>query len=129
MARILVVEDEDDLRAVIRKILELDEHVVMTASNGWHATKILDDVGADLILTDVYMPDVGGVELIRRLQHLQKDAPVIVMSSGGWEEKGDVLERARAAGATATLEKPFDVKTLRKLVRRVLESSGTEAIR
>jgi len=128
MARILVVEDEDDLRAVIRKILELDEHVVVTASNGWHATKIVENVRIDLILTDVYMPDVGGVELIHRLRHLQRTTPVIVMSAGGWEDKADVLARARTAGATATLEKPFDVRTLRKLVRRVLSSSATEAI-
>ncbi len=128
MARILLVEDEDDLRDVIRKILELDGHDVVTAANGWQGIKMLDEIGADLVLTDAFMPDVGGVELVHRLRHLQKSAPVIVMSGGGWEDKADVLDRARAAGAVATLEKPFDVKTLRALVRRVLASPESEAI-
>lgn len=123
MVRILVAEDQDDLRAVIRKILELDDHEVITAADGWRAVRALEEGGADLILTDVYMPDVGGVELILRLQHLEETAPVIVMSGGGWEDRADVLERARSVGAVATLEKPFDVKTLRNLVRLVLDGS------
>lgn len=128
MARILLVEDEDDLRDVIRKILELDGHDVVTAANGWQGIKMLDEIGASLVLTDAFMPDVGGVELVHRIRHLQKSAPVIVMSGGGWEDKADVLDRARAAGAVATLEKPFDVKTLRALVRRVLASPESEEI-
>ncbi|MDX1568322.1 MAG: response regulator [Longimicrobiales bacterium] len=114
------MEDEDDLRDVIRKILELDDHDVITAANGWEGVRMLEEIGADLILTDAYMPDVGGIELVVRLRHLNESVPVIVMSGGGWEDKTEVLERARAEGAAATLEKPFDVRTLRRLVRRLL---------
>ncbi|MFW6199063.1 MAG: response regulator [Gemmatimonadota bacterium] len=126
MARILLVEDEEDLRDVIRKILELDDHDVITAGNGWEGIKMLEDLGADVILTDAYMPDVSGIELVVRLRHLDESVPVIVMSGGGWEDKTDVLDRARAAGAAATLEKPFDVRTLRNLVGRLLNQASDD---
>ena len=124
MADLLVVEDDEAVRSAVGRILREAGHSVAVAEDGAAALSHFESQPVDLIVTDVYMPDMDGVEFLIRLGQLETTVPVVVISGGGWASAGDVLERARALGAAATIEKPFDPDGLIGVVEAVLERSG-----
>jgi len=130
MANILVVDDEVEVGAVIRRVLERAGHTVSVANN---ATAGLDAVvrqSPDVVITDVIMPKVNGVELIKVLRERYPGIRVIAISGGGSfgpvAYKPDAisthayLAAAREAGAEVILTKPFDLTDLIAAVRRLL---------
>ena len=99
MAEILIVDDEPDVRFVLRLAFEAAGHRIVEAHQGVAALERVDDSRPDLVVTDIMMPVLGGLELIRRLRSNPGTAtiPILVLSS-----------RATAAsGADAALAKPF----------------------
>lgn len=124
MTTILVVDDHKTLRYVMRRILQLDGHDVLIAENGWEALEILREQRVDAVVSDIHMPDIGGLEFIRRLNHLGDETPVVVVTGGGWSSPGRLLEKATSVGAAATLAKPFGAHELMDAVQGVLGESG-----
>ena len=120
MAVILVVDDEDTLRKNLARFLTGLGHEVRTASNGRDALVMLDEVPIDLLVTDINMPEMDGIEVIRALRARGATFPVIAMSGGGVFDKALLLGSAGALGAAATLDKPFELQALRLEVERVL---------
>ena len=120
MARILVVDDEIGIRAAIQRALEPAGHEVMLAVDGLDAARVIREVGADLALIDVHMPNMDGIELLITLQAVAPAMPVVVMSGGDRSRPPGVLTDATSMGATGILRKPFTLGELREAVTRAL---------
>ena len=117
MAKILLIDDYADLRTLVKRILEHDGHKVTVAESGRMGTNNIEDESFasafDIIITDIAMPDVGGIETIKLLKHANPKAKVIVMSGGGHTAPPDsCLQMAQGMGADLTIAKPFSVAAL-----------------
>lgn len=121
MASILLVDDNDQLRSLIERSLKAAGHEVVTAANGKSALAILPTVKYDLVLTDIVMPDMEGLELIRSIRKANPGAKIIAMSGGGRGTADDYLTLAKNFGAAATLEKPFNIDVLTQTIDSVLK--------
>jgi CheY-like chemotaxis protein len=120
MARILVVDDEGGVRSVIRRVLETRGHTVVEAGDGRTALALQAQEPVDLVITDLFMPDVDGLEVVRELRVRGPDVPVLVLSGGDTTGKMDLLQVAEAMGAKRVLSKPFEVDELLKEVEDAL---------
>lgn len=108
MARILLVEDNRQLRSMLRDLLRAAGHAVTEAENGRVAIACLRGAGFDLLVTDVLLPEADGTEVIKVAATLQDDMPIIAMSGGGRELPAVVaLALTEAMGAHRALFKPF----------------------
>jgi two-component system response regulator FlrC len=122
MARILVADDEPGLREFITDALELDSHVVVAAPDGRAAAKLLDERGFDLVITDLKMPGLDGMALLRKVRAEQPETEVIVMTAHGTV---DNAVEAMKLGAFEYLQKPLSgPDELRLLVSRAIERRG-----
>jgi PAS domain S-box-containing protein len=121
--RVLVVEDEDAVRTLAKRILTEGGYRVIAASRGAEALELLKDPGQefDLLISDVVMPEMRGVELVRRAAELRPDLPVLMMS-GYTTPLGD--EDRRAMAEAPLLEKPFSRRDLLGEVRALLDERG-----
>ena len=121
MARILVIDDEPSVRATVAKFLAIDGHQVLQAEDGASAFKIIGGrTPVDLVISDVYMDGMDGMELTARLQQLPSKPLLIIMSGGGHKGVTDLLVEAGHMGAAATLAKPFTRDELLKVVSDLL---------
>jgi len=122
MARILVADDEPGLREFICDSLELDDHTVVPAKDGREAAKLLDERGFDLVLTDLKMPGLDGMGILRKVRAEQPEVEVIMMTAHGTV---DNAVEAMKLGAFEYLQKPISgPDELRLLVGRALERRG-----
>lgn len=118
-ARVLVVEDEDSIRRVLRIALASQGHSVREAANGRDALAAIADEGADLLLIDLNLPDLDGIEVLRRVRAGSR-VPVIVLSVRASErDKVRLLD----AGANDYVTKPFGIDELLARVRNVLRGA------
>ena len=121
MARILVVDDDMSIRALLREILEEDGHQVDEAADGKQGVASYRTKPVDLVITDMLMPEKDGVELIMELQENFPDIKIIAMSGGGRGLDAQFsLRVAKDFGAIQQLEKPFTAKQVLATVQRVL---------
>lgn len=119
---ILIVDDEEQLKDLIAAILSGAGYKVFATENGEDALKILDGHDVDLIITDIIMPDMEGIEFINIVKSERKlPAKIIAMSGSGREST--YLKMALTIGANATLEKPFSVAELLDVVKKVLNKT------
>lgn len=115
---ILIVDDSKVIRSVIRKTLDmcgLDINELYEASNGKEALDILGENWIDLILADLNMPVMGGVEMIERMSDdgLLKTIPVIVVSTEGSETR---IEELKSRGVRAFIRKPFTPEIIKSVI-------------
>jgi len=120
---ILVVEDEDAIRAMLVMVLEQAGFKSIAATDAEDAQKILDDSSPDLILLDWMLPGISGVEWLRRLKKepMYRDLPIILLTARGEEED---KVRGLGCGADDYMTKPFSPKELVARIRAVLRRSG-----
>ena len=119
MSKVLVIDDEPGIRTVMCSALESAGYEVVAFAEGGGAIEHVREESADLLITDIFMPEVEGLETIREIRRLRPDMPIIAIS--GIEIEGaDYLGFARKFGAVATLKKPFWPADLLDLVSRVL---------
>jgi CheY-like chemotaxis protein len=118
---VLVVEDEDALREVTRRILARNGHTVLTASSGAEAIQMSEehDGAIHLLLTDVVMPQMLGKEVAERVRAIRRDIPVLFMS--GYAQPVLASQGTMDDGVTL-LEKPFTEASLMAMVRKVLDA-------
>lgn len=107
MARILVIDDDEDVRQMLRRILEHAGHEVVEADNGAVGVKLFREEPSDLVITDIIMPEKEGIETIRDLRKLQKEVKIVAISGGGRVGPSDYLTAAKMLGAMKTFSKPF----------------------
>jgi DNA-binding NtrC family response regulator len=120
MARILVVDDEIGIRGAIQRALQRAGHEIMLAVDGLEAARTIREVGADLALIDIHMPNMDGMELLITFQAIAPTMPVVVMSGGDRNRRMGLLGDATSMGATGILTKPFTLGELRDVVTRAL---------
>jgi CheY-like chemotaxis protein len=116
MARILIIDDDTELRAVLRMALEEAGHQVAEAADGAKGIKAYRQRPADLILCDLVMPGKEGLETIRELRTQFTDARIVAMSGGTM----NFLPIASVLGSARTLRKPFDIASLLEVVDETL---------
>ncbi len=107
MARILIIDDEDELRSMLRQMLEQAGYEVTEAVNGAEGIQLYEQDTHDLIITDIIMPEKEGVETIIALRRADPDLPIIAISGGGRLDATDFLTMTKKLGARRTLSKPF----------------------
>ena len=115
---ILIVEDNPDAREMVSILLAAEGYSVSTAEDGQQALDLVKDSPPDLIITDIQMPKVDGIEMIKRIRELfkSKPMPIVVMSAFGNGKTRDAIE----AGANRSAPKPMQVDSLLNLVRQLL---------
>src|SRR5262249_53393326 len=129
MPRILIVDDELSMRQFLTHLFQRDGHAIRVAENGRKAMAMLREQPADVIISDVKMPDMGGIELLRAARELQPDIEVIMMTAFANEE---TAHEAFLLGAFDFVHKPFDNELLKEKVARALakieQAKKTEAL-
>lgn len=131
MVRILIVEDSPAMRTYVRSALEGapelgDDLEIAEASSGFDALRLLPRNAYDLVITDINMPDINGLELVRFVRqnaHLRRVALLIISTQSSERDKARVM----ALGADAFLAKPFTPESLRSAVARSLGARGSQA--
>ncbi|MDJ0522434.1 MAG: response regulator [Planctomycetota bacterium] len=118
--RILVVDDDENVRKPLARFLERSGYDVLAAQDGEEAESLVLSQRPDIVITDVAMPGVNGLELCRRLKRESPDMPIVLMS--GWTSGVDPA-RARRAGATALLAKPFALQQVSELLNSIEEAA------
>jgi len=121
MTRILLVEDDDDVREMVYQILTREGYEVEQTANGRLALESFQKNPADLVITDLIMPEKEGLEMIRDLVNGYTGVKIIAISGGGRLDPGDYLRTARVFGARKTIHKPFGRSELLDTVKAVLE--------
>ena len=119
MANILLVDDERSIRSLLRAVLEKDRHHIYEAPNGRLGLQVYGDSSVDLIITDLTMPEMDGLDMISELTRRFSNVKVIAMTGG--LDSGTRLAAARLLGARLTLQKPFDLDAFLSAVRSELE--------
>jgi len=121
MAHILVVEDDLQFRQMLVHMLVKDSHQITLASNGMEAMQFMEKLQPDLILTDILMPQMDGVEIILALSQCNSSIPIIAMSGGRRAISSQFnLESASLLGVKAVLTKPFSHADLRRVIGTML---------
>jgi len=116
--RVLVVDDEAGLRTTLAANLELDGFEVVEAEDGAQALARAREQDFDVVLTDIRMPGMSGVELFRQLQRMRPGIPVLLMTGFAIE---NVVRDALREGAYMVVPKPFDVERLSSSLRRAID--------
>ena len=117
--RILVVDDDADMRLTLKLALELAGYTVEVAANGREALEVQRRQPAEVLITDIFMPDTDGFEAIDAFRREFPQTRIVVVSGGAQLSKRDYLPDAELLGADATLQKPFDVDALLDLLHRL----------
>jgi CheY-like chemotaxis protein len=123
MPHILVIEDDLDFREPLVKMLTNDGHTVAIAGDGRVALSLLKTLRPDLIITDILMPNMDGIETIMEMSHSGSATPIIAMSGGRRSITTEfMLDSAKLMGVKATLAKPFSRADLRRAINEALAS-------
>jgi two-component system response regulator VicR len=118
MARILVVDDEAMIRDFVTLVLAASGHEVLSARDGIQGLQAFKESTPDILLTDIMMPGMDGLELLQEVFHSNSRPKIIAMSGDG--AQGNILGRAEKLGADKTLAKPFTFGELTSAVKAVL---------
>jgi two-component system response regulator PilR (NtrC family) len=121
MADLLVVDDEQSYRQLLKLVFESEGKKVLTASSGTEALKILQNESVQVVISDVRMPDMDGIQLLRAVRRLSSNIGIIMMTAFA------TIETAREAfklGADDFIQKPFDIEELQLIVRKTLEKQA-----
>lgn len=116
--RILIAEDEQVLLDLLKVLLEMidDEFEVYSANNGREALELINGLDIDLLITDIKMPEMDGLELIREMQNKYPSIKILAMSGIG----DQYLKAAKSFGASYVFNKPFERDKLTSAVNKVL---------
>lgn len=120
MKQILVIDDERQVRAMLRLALERTGYAVVEASDGKEGIRLYREKLCDLIITDLIMPEKEGIEIIRELKQEFPDIKIIAMSGGGLVSPDNYLYIAGKLGARRTFAKPVDRGELLNAVEELL---------
>jgi DNA-binding NtrC family response regulator len=120
MVRILVIDDQESIRRVVRRALEGEGHQVMDAGDGEMGMRVLERHGADIVITDIFMPGQDGIVTLREIRKKFASLKVIVMSGGDSTGMLDLRKDAELLGAVKSIQKPFTAREIIDAVRSVL---------
>ncbi|MEQ2007601.1 MAG: response regulator [Limisphaerales bacterium] len=119
MARILIADDEEDVRTLLRRALTIAGHEVQVAKDGNEALAILRTATVDVAVVDLYMPGKDGIETILDVRRRYADIKIIAITGSAPKTGPPVLAMAQKLGAHLTLAKPFSVEELMTALKQV----------
>jgi len=123
MARILIIDDESQIRSMLRLMLERVGYEIAEAPDGIEGIRQYRENPADLIITDLIMPNKDGIGMIIDLKKEFPKVKIIAMSGGGVNRPEGYLDGAKKLGATRTLTKPIDREEMLKAVKDTLKDT------
>lgn len=127
MARILVIDDQKEILDLLRRYLTATGHEVVTADSGHAGRKLFEQSPVDVVVTDIFMPDQDGLEMIMAMRRHYPEVKVIAISGGGTLGNIDILQAAQRLGASAVFEKPFDLVQLADKIRALTDGSDASS--
>ncbi|HTC25322.1 MAG TPA: response regulator [Gemmatimonadales bacterium] len=127
MLRILLIEDDRPIRELLTRMLVAAGHHVTPASNGDEGLAVWRDQGADVVLTDIQMPGISGIEVMRQLRTAAPKLPIIAVSGGARSSDIDLLGKAGLVGTVGLLQKPFTGATLQAAITEALRQAESSS--
>jgi two-component system nitrogen regulation response regulator NtrX len=121
MSRILVIDDERSIRNTLKDILEFEKYQVELAEDGFKALELLKTSDFDVILCDIKMPGMDGIEVLHKLEEIKPDIPVVMISGHG---NIDTAVESIKKGAFDFIEKPLDLNRLLITLRNAMDKSS-----
>ncbi|PCJ21262.1 MAG: hypothetical protein COB02_01375 [Candidatus Cloacimonadota bacterium] len=124
MANILIVDDQRIQRVVLEATLRHGSHTIFQADNGTNALIEYNKNQIDIVITDVLMPDMNGIELCFKIREINPDAKIIVISGGGVKTQGaadEYLKLGEKSGALKTFVKPVDPQDLLQTIQELID--------
>ncbi|MBI5893169.1 MAG: response regulator [Deltaproteobacteria bacterium] len=125
ITKILLIDDESDYSDTMAFYLKAKGYMVRTASNGRDGIDIIKNTPPDVVFLDFMMPEMDGVETLKKIREFNKRIPIIMVTSYASDEK---VQHAREFGISAIFPKADDFSTAAKLIQQVLESPGLKRI-
>src|SRR5215469_2081140 len=119
MSKILVVDDSTEFSEMLVSVLQAEGHTVVTAQDGLQAISKVEFWNPDLIITDIHMPALNGLEMIRRIRLDSRFSSVPIIGLSAYPRRG--LDLAIKAGASVSLSKPVEIRCLIEHVTHLLE--------
>ena len=122
MAVIMIIDDEEDLRKMLRMAFDREGHQVVEVPTGRTALEEFENCRPDLVITDIFMPEKDGIETILDLKEAYPDCKIIAYSGGGEMGVGTryTLESARDFGAERVFAKPLNLQSFMEAVEELL---------
>jgi len=121
MTRILAIDDDIQIREMLKQFFERAGYEVLVAPDGKEALKLHQANPVNLIITDIVMPEKEGLETIMEFQRRSPEVKIIAISGGGKIAANEYLNLAKVLGAQKTFSKPFELKKLLEEVRELLQ--------
>ncbi|MCA1055085.1 response regulator [Rossellomorea aquimaris] len=115
--KILIVDDQFGIRILLNEVLQKEGYQTFQAANGVQALEIADQHSPDLVLLDMKIPGMDGIEILKRMKEKNRDIRVIIMTAYG---ELDMIQEAKDLGALTHFAKPFDIDDIRKAVRQYI---------
>ncbi|MDQ0232173.1 response regulator [Metabacillus malikii] len=115
--KILIVDDQYGIRILLNEVFQKDGYQTFQAANGFQALDIVKDHSPDLVLLDMKIPGMDGIEILKRMKVVDQEIRVIIMTAYG---ELDMIQEAKDLGALTHFAKPFDIDEIREAVRKYL---------
>ncbi|NGY87598.1 response regulator [Bacillus megaterium] len=115
--KILIVDDQYGIRILLTEVLQKEGYTTFQAANGFQAIDITKEQAPDLVLLDMKIPGMDGIEILKRLKRHDETIKVIIMTAYG---ELDMIQEAKDLGALTHFAKPFDIDEIRKVVREYI---------
>lgn len=113
----MIVDDQFGIRTLLNEVLQKEGYEIYQAANGLQALKLTDQHDPDLVLLDMKIPGMDGLEILKKMKESNPDIRVIIMTAYG---ELDLIEQTKKLGALAHFSKPFDIEEIRSAVRKYL---------
>jgi CheY-like chemotaxis protein len=121
MAAILIVDDDPSVRMIATEMLRGTGHAIVEAEDGVEALGLMEHIPIDLLVLDMLMPNMDGIETIRAVRRKHPEARVLAISSGGRSDAEGYLKLALAFGADAVMEKPLRLVSFASVIELLLK--------
>ncbi|MDF0726637.1 response regulator [Cytobacillus sp. S13-E01] len=119
--KILIVDDQYGIRILLNEVFQKEGYATFQAANGYQAIDIVEKHSPDLVLLDMKIPGMDGIEILKRLKAIDKDIRVIIMTAYG---ELDMIQEAKDLGAITHFAKPFDIDEIREAVKKHVKVSS-----
>lgn len=119
MKKVLLIDDDELVSYALQRFLEKSNYEVKSLTSGVGALNELSKFLPDIVVTDIIMPDIEGIELITNIRQVNREIPIIAMSGGSRKLGSSHLISAKLLGANETLEKPFDEEKLVEIIENL----------